>query len=248
MSAAERTIRTRRRTISAIDNAFHGLRQMIASGELQPGQQFPSEAQLCDRLQVSRGSLREAVRMLGALGVIESRHGSGTYVSALEPANIIGALGLTVGLMPLEGLIDMFESRRVLESHATAQAAANMTDDAAEELGGILDALEQTKDQERASDLDSQFHERVTALAQNATIAVLLQVFRSRSRSYQLFDLPAGPEIKAQSDHSHREILAALIARDPANAATAAATHVLQTERWAREHRPTVKPGPAIAG
>ncbi|AMB60511.1 GntR family transcriptional regulator [Microterricola viridarii] len=233
--------------MSAIDDAFHGLRQMIASGELQPGQQFPSEAQLCDRLQVSRGSLREGVRMLGALGVIESRHGSGTYVSALEPANIIGALGLTVGLMPLEGLIDMFESRRVLESHATAQAAANMTDAVAAELSGILDALELASEQEQASDLDAQFHEKITGLAKNATIAELLRVFRSRSRSYQLFDLPAGPDIKAQSDHSHREILAALIARDPATAATAAASHVLQTERWAREHRPAAKPGPLSA-
>lgn len=233
--------------MSAIDDAFHGLRHIIASGELTPGQQFPSEVQLCDRLQVSRGSLREAVRMLGALGVIESRHGSGTYVSALGPENIIGALALTVDLMPLEGLIDMFESRRVLESHVTSQAAAQMTDAIALELGTILDELERTTDLETASDLDAQFHNGISLLAQNETIAVLLRVFRSRSRSYQLFDLPAGPEIKAQSDVSHREILNALIARDPATAATAASAHVLQTERWAREHRPAARPRPLAA-
>lgn len=224
--------------MSVIEDAFHGLRQIIASGELTPGQKFPPEAQLCARLRVSRGSLREAVRMLGALGVIESRHGSGTYVSALAPENIIGALALTVDLMPLEGLIDMFESRRVLESHASAKAAAHMTDDAARELSTILDELERTTDHETASDLDAQFHERISLLSQNSTLAALLRVFRSRSRSYQLFDLPAGPEIKAQSDRSHREILSALIDRDPATASTVAASHVLQTERWAREHRP----------
>ncbi len=227
--------------MSAIDDAFHGLRQMIATGELTPGQQFPSESQLCDRLQVSRGSLREAVRMLGALGVIESRHGSGTYVSALGPENIIGALGLTVDLMPFEGLLDMYELRRVLETHATSQAASRMTDDAAAELGRILDALEATGDDEEASELDARFHETICELAQNSALTVLLRVFRSRSRSYQLFGLDSGPEIKRQSDLSHREILTALVQRDPATAAAAAAAHVIQTEHWLREHRPAAK-------
>ncbi|WP_448003629.1 FadR/GntR family transcriptional regulator [Agromyces bauzanensis] len=227
--------------MGAIDDAFHGLRHIIASGELAPGQRFPPEAQLCERLQVSRGSLREAVRMLGALGVIESRHGSGTYVSALEPANIIGALSLTVDLMPFEGLLDLYEVRRVLESHATSQAASRMTDAAARELDDILTRLESVEG-EAASDLDAEFHEAITRLAENDALAELLRVFRSRSRSYQLFDLPAGPEIKAQSDRSHREILDALIARDPAAAATAAASHVVQTENWLREHRPAPHP------
>src|SRR5690606_4415267 len=113
-----------------------------ASGELAPGQRFPPEAQLCERLQVSRGPLREAVRMLGALGVIESRHGSGTYVPALEPANIIGALRPTVDLVPLEGLLEFIESRRVLASYAPSQAASRMTGDAARELDDILNRVE----------------------------------------------------------------------------------------------------------
>lgn len=224
--------------MSAIDDAFHGLRQMIASGELLPGQQFPAETQLCDRLQVSRGSLREAVRMLGALGVIESRHGSGTYVSALGPENIIGALGLTVDLMPFEGLLDMYELRRVLESHATSQAASRMTDAAVTELDGILSALEATTDEELASELDARFHETICELAENSALTVLLRVFRSRSRSYQLFTLAQGAAIKHRSDVSHRQILDGLIKRDPATAAAAAAAHVIQTEQWLREHRP----------
>jgi len=226
--------------MGAIDDAFHGLREIIASGELMPSQQFPSEAQLCDRLQVSRGSLREAVRMLGALGVIESRHGSGTYVSALGPENIIGALALTVDLMPFEGLLDMYEVRRVLEAHATSQAASRMTEVAAAKLVAILEALEATTDDEKASELDAEFHETIVELAQNATLSVLLRVFRSRSRSYALFALP-GLAIKQQSDLSHREILNALLQRDPATAAAAAAGHVVQTENWLRKHRPPAR-------
>jgi len=88
--------------MAATDKALAGLRQMIASGELGPGAKFPPEPELCDHLGVSRSSLREAVRSLGALGVIESRHGSGTYVSALDPAAIIGRFSLSVELIPLE--------------------------------------------------------------------------------------------------------------------------------------------------
>lgn len=223
--------------MGAIDDAFHGLRRIIASGELAPGQQFPPEAQLCERLQVSRGSLREAVRMLGALGVIESRHGSGTYVSALEPANIIGALSLTVELMPFDGFIELYEIRRVLEAHAASQAAGRMTDAAAEELGGILDELELLEG-EAGTELDAHFHETISRLGGNAALVTLLGVFRSRSRAYQVFELPSEVDMKRESDHGHRAILAALINRDPSAAAVAAASHVSLTEGWLRQHRP----------
>ncbi|MFC7511512.1 FadR/GntR family transcriptional regulator [Streptomyces thermocarboxydus] len=78
--------------MSAVDKAFHGLRHMIATGRLGAGERIPPEADLCEELGVSRGSLREAVRMLAALGVIEPRHGSGTYVSQLRPEDLIGSL------------------------------------------------------------------------------------------------------------------------------------------------------------
>ncbi len=223
--------------MSAIDDAFHGLRHIIASGELEPGQRFPPEADLCERLGVSRGSLREAVRMLDALGVIESRHGSGTYVSALEPANIIGALSLTVELMPFDAFIELYEVRRVLESHAASQAAARMTDAGAAELRDILDELE-AREGEQGTELDARFHETIARLAGNAALVELLRTFRSRSRAYQVFDLPSGSDMKQVSDRGHREILAALVNRDPASAETAAAAHVAQTEQWLRTHRP----------
>ena len=91
--------------MAATDKALAGLRQMIASGELGPGAKFPPEPELCDHLGVSRSSLREAARSLAALGVIESRHGSGTYVSALDPAEIISRFSLSVELIPLEGVL-----------------------------------------------------------------------------------------------------------------------------------------------
>src|SRR5665647_28374 len=112
------------RAMTAMNTALTGLRHMIASGELGPGQKFPTEPELCERLGVSRSSLREAVRTLGALGVIKSRHGLGTYVSSLDPAEIVESFSLTIDLLPLEGLLQLLEMRRVLEGYAAACAAA----------------------------------------------------------------------------------------------------------------------------
>lgn len=228
--------------MSAVDEALHGLRQMIASGELAPGARFPPEAQLCERLEVSRGSLREAVRMLGALGVIESRHGSGTYVSDLSAERIIGALALTVGLMPLEGVLDMYELRRVLEGHAASQAAAHVTEAAIAELEDLCQRMESAPTSEDVAELDAEFHDAIALISGNQTAFQLLRVFRERSRAYQLFGLPNGDDLRHRSDESHRSIVAALSARDAGAASIAASAHVSQTEAWLRKYRPVASP------
>lgn len=228
--------------MSAVDEAFHGLRQMIASGELAPRAKFPPEAQLCERLEVSRGSLREAVRMLGALGVIESRQGSGTYVSDLSAERLIGALALTVGLMPFEGVLDMYELRRVLEGHAASQAAAHVTDADVTMLENMCQQMEDAGTFEESSEIDAQFHDAIAVLSGNSTAVQLLRVFRARSRVYQLFNLPNGDELRSRSDEAHRGIVNALAARDAGAAATAATGHVSQTEAWLRRYRPAPVP------
>ncbi|MCU1407617.1 MAG: GntR family transcriptional regulator [Glaciihabitans sp.] len=226
--------------MSAVDTAFHGLRQMVSSGLLGPGDKFPAEADLCEQLGVSRGPLREAVRMLSALGAVESRHGSGVYVSQLRPEDLVGSLALTVDLLPLSGLVDMYELRRVLESHAAAQAAARVDEATLERMHNLLDRIEATQDTKVASALDAEFHSLITSAAGNPTLAALTDVFRSRSRAYPLLDVPNGAEMKRISDQGHRSIAVAIGHHDPVAASSAAAAHVTQTELWLREYQPSV--------
>ncbi|MFJ9086669.1 FadR/GntR family transcriptional regulator [Streptomyces sp. NPDC102384] len=238
--------------MSAVEKAFHGLRHMIATERLGPGERIPAEADLCAELGVSRGSLREAVRMLAALGVIEPRHGSGTYVSGLRPQDLIGSLSLTVDLLPLTGLLEMYEIRRLLEGHAAARAAARRTEDDVRNLNGLVEALELTDDPDKASALDHDFHCEIARIGGNPTLAALISVFRSRSRKYQIFTLPEGPHLRRRSDEGHRELARAISDRDPAAATCAAHTHVAQAEQWLRELMPAVggpdgEAGPAPA-
>lgn len=228
--------------MAATDKALAGLRQMIASGAIGPGEQFPPEPELCDRLGVSRSSLREAARSLAALGVIESRHGSGTYVSALDPAEIISRFSLSVELIPLEGVLQLMEVRRVLEAHATAAAAARQDPGLEAHLGEILDQLEATTDAAEIQALDAEFHGAICKAGGNPTVTALTGVIRGRGGHYRIFE--PGDEfnaIKQTSDLGHRAILAAIATRDPAAAATAASAHIAQTELWLRALRPEPK-------
>ncbi|MFE3215032.1 FadR/GntR family transcriptional regulator [Streptomyces antimycoticus] len=227
--------------MSAVDKAFHGLRHMIASGRLGAGERIPPEADLCEELGVSRGPLREAVRMLAALGVVEPRHGSGTYVSPLRPEDIIGSLSLTLELLPLTGLLEVYEIRRVLEAHIAAKAAARANPEAVEALFSLIEAMEAAEDSTEASELDHRFHTEIARIGGNPTLVSLLAVFRARSRKYQVFNLPDGPELRRKSDEDHRVLAQAIADRDPGAAAGAAESHVAQTERWLRAYMPPIE-------
>ncbi|MGP3536674.1 FadR/GntR family transcriptional regulator [Microbacterium sp. RD1] len=220
-------------------SALAGLRQMIASGALAPGQQFPPEAELCRELDVSRSSLREAVRVLATVGVIEVRHGSGTYVSQLNPADIIRGFSLTVDLLPLEGLLQLFEIRRVLEGNAAAQAAARAPEELVARLSDLCDRMEASSDGDVVAELDDQFHEAICAAAGNATVTSLISVLRSRGRHYRIFDSGPAAPAKRASDEGHRAIVDALARRDPAAATAAASVHVARTEYWLTRLQPT---------
>jgi len=224
--------------MSAVETALQGLRAKIASGELAPGQKCPPEGELAAQLGVSRSSLREAIRAMSALGVMEARHGSGTYVSSLEPAEILKGFALLVDLFPFDGVLELFEIRRVLESHAAAAAAAKATPELMAELDQLVARMESTENSADISDLDARFHEAICQAGGNSTLTSLMGMFRSRGRHFNIFDNVEGAAVRELSNRGHREILEALRNRDPSTAATATAGHIAQTEFWLKKFRP----------
>lgn len=222
--------------MGALDTALHGLRALIADGTLRPGDRLPSEGELCERLGVSRGSLREAIRMLAALGVLDTRHGSGSYVSELRAADLIGSLSLTVGLLPMAGVLELTELRRVLEPHAAALAAARIDEETVKSLDRVLDEIEATTDFEEQSRLDHEFHMAISGVAGNEALTSLIDVLRSRSRAYRISEPDDAAELKVHSDAGHRAILRGLAAADPVAASAAASAHVAYTEYWVRRY------------
>ena len=79
------------RPMSRTDRVVDSITRMILDGELAAGDRLPVEAELAEHLEVSRGSLREGVRALAVLGVLDVRQGDGTYVSSLAPERLLAS-------------------------------------------------------------------------------------------------------------------------------------------------------------
>lgn len=164
------------------DAIVEQLESLILQGIIKPGERLPPERDLAQRLDVSRPSLREAIQKLESLGLVETRQGGGTSVTAvLAPA-------FTDPLLQLfqrhpETVYDLLEFRYVLEGAAAAYAARRATDTDREILRRRLQAMEEANrgnDPVAEADADAEFH---LAIAEAAHNVVLLHIMRG------LFDL-----------------------------------------------------------
>src|SRR6476619_4359412 len=96
------------------DEAIKRIKSMIVSGELRPGDRLPREADLAERLGLSRSSLREAVRALALIHVLDVRQGDGTYVTSLEPRLLLDAMTFVVDFHRDDTVLAFLEVRRIL--------------------------------------------------------------------------------------------------------------------------------------
>src|SRR5207245_9447568 len=114
--------------VAITDAAIEKIKEMIVSGELRPGDRLPREADLAERLGLSRNSLREAVKALSLIHVLDVRQGDGTYVTSLEPQLLLETLSFVVDFHRDDSVRQFLEIRRVLEPAATELATRRMPD------------------------------------------------------------------------------------------------------------------------
>ncbi|MFD8522539.1 FadR/GntR family transcriptional regulator [Streptomyces capillispiralis] len=214
--------------------AIERITAMIREGELEPGERLPTERDLAVRLGISRSSMREAIRALTVLGVLEARHGSGIYVTRLEAGDLLETFGVVADLSRGRQLAELLEVRRVLESTATALAAARITPEALALVGTHLAAMDASDDPEEILAHDLAFHRAIAAAAGNETMAAILEGLSSRTFRARV---RRGHQEEGAFDRTRREHAAihrALAARDPEAARAAAAAHVGAVEEWLR--------------
>ena len=111
------------------DQAIAKIKDLIMSGEFAAGSKLPNEQDLAQRLGLSRNSLREAVRALTLIGVLEPRVGDGTYVTSLEPELLLTGMGFVSDLLTGPTLLELHQVRRILEPVATEMAATRLDED-----------------------------------------------------------------------------------------------------------------------
>jgi len=226
------------RTPPLKEQVIHELVRLIDEGALEPGDRLPTERELSEQLAVSRSTVREAVQFLQALGVLEIRHGSGSYVAAKGSRSQALRREWRRWTQNHAGRVrDLLELRQGIESFAAELAAGRVAAGAvaAEPLESMASALDQMAVAGEARDVpalvraDMLFHRAVCAATGNAALIEFVelvgrQLVRERAATWDLDGRPA------RSLGEHREIYEAVAAGDAARARTAVLEHLRSVE------------------
>ena len=214
------------------EGAIDKIRERIVSGAWGPGDRLPKESELAAELGLSRNSLREAVRALSQLRVLEVRQGDGTYVSSLEPDLLLESTGFISHLLLGDTEIELYEVRRILEAAVAALAAGRIDVQEKVELAQILERMGEAKNVEELVEADVAFHAVVARAAGNAVLASLLASLATRTMRARLWHGREADGALEETRNEHRRIYEAIMAGDPDLARAAAAAHIASSERW----------------
>src|SRR5882762_10109935 len=222
------------RAPSVTDDAIDKIRERIVSGSWGPGDRLPKESELAAQLGLSRNSLREAVRALSQLRVLEVRQGDGTYVSSLEPGLLLESTGFISHLLLGETEIELYEVRRILEAAAATLAAGRIDAEEKALLEKSLDRMREAGSVEELVEADVAFHAVIAKAAGNAVLTSLLASLSTRTMRVRLWHGRTADDALHETREEHRRIYEAIIAGDPELARAAATAHIASGERWLR--------------
>jgi GntR family transcriptional repressor for pyruvate dehydrogenase complex len=202
---------------------------LIQTRQLRPGDRLPPERELAQTMGVSRPVLREALQALSLMRVVDIRQGDGTYITALEPQQLVSHLDFAFAL---DGVAfdKLFEARRVVETGNARFAAGRVTADEIARLEGLLVALGAALDDPvRFSTLDMEFHDAICGAADNFLLSQFMRIIDTMGRvSRQRTGAKRSVRETARRDHA--DILEALRAGDAGAAEVAMREHLDHVE------------------
>ena len=221
--------------MAVTDEAIEKIKAMIVDGELSPGDRLPPEKDLAERLGLSRNSMREAVKALEVIRVLDVRRGDGTYVTSLEPALLLEAMSFVVDMHDDESLLEIFTVRRVLETHTSGIAAAKASAEQIAELEAEISGVRAGVDVQELVAHDLRFHHAISAIGGNAYLTSLLDSLSSQTVRARLWRGITEHGAVERTLSEHQAIADAIAAHDVELASSLTAVHVSGVERWLRQ-------------
>ena len=206
------------------------IEKQLSDGDLTLGGRLPGERAMAEQLQVSRTSVREAVRILEAMGVVRAGVGSGKDAGTVVIAEPGSALGSTLRLhvatrhLPVA---DIVETRVLLESWAAERAQVGVP--ALEEAAALLDQMDEASDIDTFLALDARFHVALAQAAGNPVVSAMMASLRGAIENYASTLTENLPDWNATSTRlraEHRAILNAVNNNDGGTAARLVAAHI----------------------
>ena len=209
------------------------VRDLIVRGRVRPGDRLPAERELALQIGVSRPSVRAGLHALAAMGVIQWRHGSGTYIPACPPA--LGSEPMSF-LAALHGFThdDMYEARRILEVESAGLAAERATHEHLATLAEEVAGLFANRDNPQLFFVhDINFHRGVADAAGNPIVGALVGMVSAMyyERRKATVERASDSDLRDAAE-AHRRIYQAIRAHDAAAARRAMNDHLLQASRY----------------
>ena len=221
--------------MAVTDEAIEKIKAMIVSGELSPGDRLPPEKELSERLGLSRNSMREAVKALEVIRVLDVRRGDGTYVTSLEPHLLLEAISFVADMHDDDSMLEIFAVRRMLESQATGLAATLATDDAVAALHEELATVGPGVSIDDLVDHDIRFHRAIVRMAGNAYLASLVESLSSQTVRARVWRGLTEQGAVERTLSEHRAITDAIAQHDSNLATSLVTAHIAGVERWLRQ-------------
>jgi len=221
--------------VAVTDEAIEKIKAMIVDGTLRAGDRLPKEADLAAELGLSRSSLREAVRALSLMNILDVRQGDGTYVTSLEPTLLLEALSFIVDFHRDATVLELLQVRRILEPAATAMAAERATDAELDELGKLLDSLGENPSADELVANDLEFHRRISALSGNSVLSSLVETMSAPTTRARVWRGLTQAGAWERTLAEHRAILHAMVLRDAEAARSWSTVHIASVEQWLAE-------------
>jgi GntR family transcriptional regulator, transcriptional repressor for pyruvate dehydrogenase complex len=202
------------------------MRQLISyiQTDVTVGEKLPSERKLIDMLQVGRTSLRESLRALEVLGIVETRAGEGTFVLQQESDYLKKPLALGV-FGNQRSTQEVYEARRVIEIGMVPVVVERITDDEIEQCSAIVAMMRDASSVDEFLEYDQQFHRVLALSAKNVILSEVLKlthrILEEERKGVPLAELDLKKSVKL-----HENIVRAVKARDPGKAIRAVETHM----------------------
>ena len=191
------------------------LASMVTAGKWRPGDRLPPEVELCKILHIGRSTLREALKSLAFVGLVQMRHGEGTFVAG-ETNHLLDRI-LAKGLIRSEKTAaDVCEARLVLETELVALSAERITDSEIVSLRYLVEQMGDHLDAEDLvfEDLDLEFHLQIAASAKNPVLQQLMNPIRELVREW-IRKSAEFPGLRLNAHVQHQAILDALVQHKP---------------------------------
>ena len=216
------------------DEAILKIKEMILAGDLKPGDRLPPEKELGEALGLSRSSLREAVKALEIIRVLDVRRGDGTYVTSLSPSLLLDALSFVVDVHQDDSVLELFEVRRILEPAAAVLATPRMT---GADIAHLRELLAQVDGVPSVDELVANaivFHRYISERSGNAYLTRMLDALSSSTLRARVWRGLTQEGSVQRTLTEHRAIVDALEVGDTDLVAAQMTVHVSGVAAWLR--------------